>query len=105
MKDVFTHVDSTQVGLCKSLLEGEGIGCFVRNETAAGIRGGPAIPAFCPTLCVVDDADYDRAKAILDEYLTPSSPGAGEWICPNCKSTVPAEFGSCWSCERERPSG
>jgi hypothetical protein len=103
VKDIFADSDSARVGMYKALLDEAGIGCFVRNETSSNLVGGAAVPNFYPTLCVVDDADYERAMAIVNEYSTPSGSGAGEWVCPNCKSLVPAGFDTCWNCEHERP--
>ena len=103
MKDIFSDPDSAQVGLFKALLDEAGIACFVRNETSSNLVGGALVPTFYPTLCVVDDADYDRARAIVDEYRTTSPAGAGAWICPNCHARVPAGFDTCWNCEHQRP--
>ncbi len=101
MKDIFTDSDSARVGLYKSLLDEAGIACFVRNENF-GPTSVP-IPVFYPTLCVLNDADYDRAVVILDDYQKNPGPRAAEWVCPHCRSTVPAGFDTCWNCEREKP--
>lgn len=105
MKDVYTHIDSARVGLFKSLLDEAGISCFVRNETSSNLMAGVPIPVFYPTLCVINDAEAVRAEAIVAEYQQTAPLGAGEWVCPNCKSVVPAGFDTCWNCERERPAG
>ncbi|MGH9562568.1 MAG: DUF2007 domain-containing protein [Terracidiphilus sp.] len=102
MKEIFTHIDSARVGLFKSLLEEAGIGCFVRNEISTNMVTAVPIPALYPALCVVDDADFDRAVAILRDYQKVSLPLGGEWTCPHCQALVPASFDSCWKCERER---
>jgi len=103
MKDVYTHIDSSRVGLFKSLLDEAGIPCFVRNEASANLVTGVPIPVFYPALCVINDADYERATAIVAEYQEAPLPDTGEWKCPHCQSLVPAGFDSCWNCERARP--
>jgi hypothetical protein len=93
MKKIFTHSDSAQVGLCKSLLDDAGIACYVSDSTGLLVS----------VLCLVNDADYDRAKAIVDSYRSPLAPSGGDWTCPQCQSVVPAAFDSCWKCEHARP--
>ncbi len=101
MKEIFSNMDPSQVGLYKSMLDEAGIACFVRNDSTGSIAALP-IPVFNPTLCVVDDVDYDRAKAVLDSFRAPVSTAGAEWVCPQCGSKVPAGFDTCWNCERER---
>ena len=101
MKEIFTSIDVSRVGLYKSMLDEAGIACFVRNE-AMGTIGGLIIPALYPVLCVANDIDFDRAKAVLDSFREPVSTAGAEWICPKCGSKVPAGFDTCWNCERER---
>jgi hypothetical protein len=103
MKEIFTHQDSARVGLCRSLLDEAGIACFVRND-AGGMIAGVPIPVFYPALCIINDADYDRARAIVAASQATVSATGGDWICPHCQSAVPATFASCWNCERERPA-
>ncbi len=104
MKEVYTHMDGARVGLCKTQLEGAGIACYVRNEAGANLAALP-IPTFYPTLCVVDDTEAERAKAILASYCdTSPSVGVQEWVCPRCQSRVPAGFATCWNCESDRPA-
>jgi hypothetical protein len=103
MKEVFTHPDSSLVGLCKNLLEEAGIGCFVRNESSSLVMRVP-IPAFDCVLCVLNDRDYEQARSIVDAYRQPVAASGGDWICPHCQAVVPAAFDSCWKCERERPA-
>jgi hypothetical protein len=103
MKEIFTHYDGATVGLCKSLLEEAGIACFVRNEAGGMITSVP-IQVFYPALCIINDADYEQARALVDSFRTPVATTGGDWICPHCQSTVPAAFDSCWKCERARPA-
>lgn len=104
MKEVYYNLDSTRVGLYKSLLEEAGIACFVRNEDSSLMVRIPS-RVYDRALCVVNDADYDRAKAVVDAYRLPVPTVGSNWTCPHCQSVVPAAFNACWKCERARPAG
>jgi len=101
MKEIFSSIDVSRVGLYKSMLDEAGIACFVRNE-AMGTIGGLVIPALYPVLCIANDGDLDRARAVLDSFREPVSNTGAEWVCPKCGSMVPPGFDTCWNCERER---
>jgi hypothetical protein len=103
MKEVFTHFDSARVGLCKSLLDEAGIVCFVRNDASGNLSSIP-VPVFYPALCVINDADFDRARHLIEAQIGPVSAMGRDWICPHCKSLVPAGFDKCWNCESDRDS-
>ena len=104
MKEVFRNSDSGLVSVYQSLLECAGIQTFVRNaSTQQAIVGGLLtaifpLPDFWPTLCVLDDADYPEAMAILRDAQTPESSSQPEWPCPQCKEAVPGHFAVCWNC-------
>jgi hypothetical protein len=100
VREVYTNQDFTQVGYYKSILDAAGIVTFIRNESAntAGMSG----PMFLPTLCVLQDDDYDEATRILTEQRTPQASGA-DWICPSCSEKNPANFELCWNCNSARP--
>ncbi len=76
MRELFRERDLTQVGYCQSILEAEGIGTVIRNETLTGLTEFP-IPDFFPALCVVDEADYDRAIEVLKDRLARDEAGRG----------------------------
>src|SRR5678815_3622026 len=107
MQPVFVHPDPTLVGLKKSILEEAGIACFIQNESSsatfgAGMLGLVKSAVFDPTLCIVDDARYDEAIALLNTAPEPLANGE-EWSCAKCGEGVPGNFGTCWSCSAERP--
>ena len=101
MRVILTEKNLGRIVFCKAQLDDAGIVCFIRNETIHGTM--PYVPAFTPQLCIVNDADEDRAREALAFENAPVST-APEWICPNCKSSVPANFDTCWSCEKPRPA-
>jgi hypothetical protein len=102
MQPVFVHPDPIFVGLKKSILEDAGIACFIQNESTsatfgAGMLGLVKSAVFDPTLCIVDDARYEEAIALLNTIPEPGA-RAEDWKCPRCGESVPANFGACWNC-------
>ena len=98
MKEVYRHSDVTRVGFYKSILDDEGIACFIRNQYADGSVFGAGAVDFCPTLCITNDDDYSPALQLLANHEYRVVEGGADWICPNCKEKVPGEFSSCWNC-------
>jgi len=101
MREVFTHQDVTQVGYYKSMLDEAGISSFIRNEYTANPEIAGAM--YFPTLCVVDDADYEKAIALLKSQKLPDKHNGTEWTCPSCAETNPSNFESCWKCNALHP--
>ena len=96
-----------RVGHAKSLLEAEGIVCFIQNELCHNLVGGSLVGPlrlFDPALCIADDADYPRALELIQAWernlLEPST--GSDWKCPNCGQSVPGNFQECWSCQHFR---
>src|SRR5215471_6083981 len=94
LKEVFVHHDPTVVGLKKSILEGAGIDCFIRNENTSATFGAGAFglvqsPAFDPVLCILDDERYDEAMALLKNAGEAPPVIRADWCCPKCGETVP----------------
>ena len=106
MKEVYENSDLTMVSFCKSILEGEGIDCFIRNENTRSfgmdILGYNQAPTHDPVLCIADDSELERAQSLINRYarhndLPPAL--SADWQCPQCKESVPASFESCWNCQ------
>ncbi|MEO6847891.1 MAG: DUF2007 domain-containing protein [Chthoniobacterales bacterium] len=101
MRAIFTHPDFTRVGYCKSILDSEEILCWIRNQNVESALEAPSI--LCrPTLCVMNDEDYDRAMEILRPFYKPQETDATDWVCNTCGEKVPANFDFCWKCEKEK---
>jgi hypothetical protein len=85
----------------KGLLEGENIEVEVRGEFLYGVRGEvPITPDTCPSVWVMDDADYDRAMELVSSFRQeePPSPIKGDaWRC-SCGEENESQFTECWSC-------
>jgi hypothetical protein len=101
MREVYTSQDPTQVGYYKSVLDEAGIRSFIRNESG----NNPAIAGamFLPTLCIIDDADYDEAIRIMKSQQIKEDVRVDEWKCPSCSEINPPNFELCWNCNSVRP--
>ena len=98
MRDLITSLDSTRLGYFRSILEEAGIACFIRNETTAQLTNifiGP----LQPTLCLTDDAEFERASTLLLPHQSSAVCSLEEWNCPFCKESNPASFELCWKCQ------
>lgn len=100
MNEVYSSLDSTEVQLRRALLEDEGIATFIRNENLSQLTNVLASP-FQAALCVMHEADLDRAKDLLRSFSAVEF--RPDWTCPQCKELVPASFDSCWNCQTSRP--
>jgi len=100
MKDLFREFDFTKVGYYQSIVESQGIETFIKNRDLSGLAGEAAImPEVWPTLCVINDEDYDRAMAAIRDSVATDSEGSDiEVKCPSCGETNPGNFDLCWSC-------
>jgi len=105
MRELLRQRDFTIVGYYQTILEGEGILTFVRNRDLTNVITDFPIPEFYPALCVMDDADYDRAVMILKEHLAPKAAAPpSDWVC-SCGEENPGTFEVCWACGQARPTG
>ena len=102
MREVFTHQDVTQVGYYKTILDEAGISSFIRNEYTANPEIAGAM--YFPTLCVVDQTDYEKAIALLKSQKFPETRNEADWICTSCLEANPSNFESCWKCNSLRPT-
>ncbi len=84
----------------RSLLEGEGIDCVLRNEYLSG-AAGELPPTECwPEVWVVADAEAARATEVIASARADAAP---PWQCANCGEVNEGQFGVCWRCRASRP--
>jgi hypothetical protein len=106
LKKVYIGKNPADAHLLKGLLEGENIETEVRGEFLYGVRGEvPITPDTCPSVWVMDDADYDRAIELVSIFREgePPNPIEGkDWRC-SCGEENESQFTECWSCGKERP--
>ncbi len=105
MKKVYTATGLADAHLLKGLLEGENIPAEVRGEHLYAIRGEvPMTPDTCPSVWVVDEADFGRAVELLRairEGSSRSPDDAGTWRC-GCGEDIERQYTECWQCGRSR---
>ena len=106
MKQVYMAENPIEAHMVVDLLQAQGIEAVVQGEEIFGIRG--AVPISYPTVCVLDDGDYDRARALALEYdreqYTPGEEDSRPpWTCAQCGEQIEGHFDQCWQCGAERP--
>lgn len=107
MKPIYDDHDAAKVGYYKSILEEAGIPCFIKNDHASSnVFGSLAVPQFNPSLCVVNEKDYDVAVLLLKDYEQPEAEAQDvkPWTCPACNEEVPGDFDMCWNCQAALPT-
>jgi len=95
MREVFSNQDLTLVAYYRGLLDEAGISSYIRNENTNNPDVAGA--GFSPTLCVISDADFDTAIALLKSTSRKTSSQAN-WTCPACAEVNPGNFELCWNC-------
>lgn len=81
MRKVFEHPASHEVGHFESILKSHGIDAVIRNQNVSSLVGEVPFTAAYLELWILDDADYDRAIALLTDYRRTISQDMGEeWI-------------------------
>lgn len=96
---VYRALDLADAQLVHDLLQQDGIPVELRGTHLNGLAGMIPIADAMPTLWVVPH-NADRARALIAAIERPST--ATPWTCA-CGEDNDANFGSCWSCGRDRP--
>jgi len=98
LKKIYTAKNPADAHLLKGLLEGENIEADVRGEFLYGVRGEvPITPDTCPSVWVMDDADYDRAMELVSTFGEGEPPNRVEgesWRC-GCGEENEGQFTEC----------
>lgn len=106
MKRVYQSTDYYSAQLIKSYLEDNGIDANVSGELLIGAIG--EIPANSyPSVWVIDEDDFDRAKALIAKYEESMAKPLQEntnWLCPHCGEKMELQFTQCWNCGTVRPN-
>jgi len=105
MIKVFEDFDIALVGHYQSVLEANGISTFMKNRF--GTAGSGELPwvEVVPQLWVLNDADEQRARALISELSNPDEESRHEkWVCSECGTPQEAAFTHCWKCSAARPT-
>jgi Putative prokaryotic signal transducing protein len=76
-------------------LKSGGIEASVQRAYASSIAGEIPPDQALPEVWVHEDADLDRARALMDEIR--HRPHV-HWICLRCGESVDGPFEQCWNC-------
>lgn len=106
MKKIYTARNPVDAHLLKGALEGEQIEAIVQGDFLWGARGEvPVTPETCPSAWIVNDADYEKAVRVLEDFKSQEITAhiqTGEWKCDNCNETNEGQFLECWQCDALR---
>ena len=101
MKQLFVSQILVEVESLKELLDKAGIPCTIRNQQGSSLAGVVPFVEVFPELWVVNDADFDRAKGLLEEQASGDDIERPIWVCSGCGEKHAGLFTACWKCGRE----
>ena len=97
MQRIFTASNRDDAYLVVHRLAQAGIKSHVFNFHASSIVGDVPPDVAQPQGWLDDDADRERAEAVLRTYQIERN-RTGTLICPHCGEENPATFELCWKC-------
>lgn len=96
MKQVYLAPDPINAQLVKDYLASFGIEAIIQGSLLWGGQGDLPVNAY-PTVWVVNDTDFERARQLALEWERPRANAPG-WDCPACGERLPGQFTECWNC-------
>lgn len=104
MIKVFEDFDIMLVGHYQSVLESNDIATFMKNQFGTSGAGELPFVEVIPQLWVLNEADADRARALINELHENRDANlpSGDWNCPACNTPQEAAFTHCWKCSTPR---
>jgi hypothetical protein len=97
MRRLFTCKNIIDAGILRGLLTGNDIECETRGEYLSMAIGEIPYSECYPQLWVSDE-DFERAKAILDQWQNREPVSHDRWTCKGCGEVNEGQFMSCWKC-------
>ncbi len=101
MKRLTTAPNLALATLWADLLTHAGVPTTVQRQYASSIAGEVPPDQTLPELWVVDEAQFDGAKRLLEQLQHPPH---RRWACPGCGETIDGPFEECWKCGAEMPA-
>lgn len=102
MKLVYSAESVVHVAHMRNVLESAGIHCELRNYHLASALGEIPFVECWPQLWAVEERQHAQAEQLIAAMLSGAHNPAAEWICPDCRERIEAQFTACWRCGRER---
>lgn len=97
MKRVHAATNLPEAQLLVDQLGAHGIPARILNANAASLAGELPVDVARPQVWIDRDADYARAKPVVEAYLRPVPEGPAV-KCAKCGEESPASFDFCWKC-------
>ena len=69
MIELYSPRNEAELAIIKSLLNGEGIDFFVRNDHFGSLKVGPRIELFNTKMIFVHAEQYDCARELISDFL------------------------------------
>lgn len=100
MFKVYEDFDLARVGHFQSALAAAGIRTLLKNQFMSSVMGEIPFVEVMPELWVLDEADVDRARALIERLVAAPAGDQADWICSSCGEEVGGAFSHCWNCGR-----
>lgn len=105
MKQIHVARHAPEAHLVRGFLESNGIAAIVRGEFLTS--GWGELPIDVCGVWIAEDAEYERASALLRSFLGGDAARehrGRQWQCPRCGELLEGQFTDCWSCGAPRPA-
>lgn len=101
MKQVYSAQDLIEAQFLKDFISENKIDVIIKGDILMGAIG--EIPAdTTPSIWVLDESDYDRAKELVAAFRERNSVNNSVWKCPDCDELIEPQFSQCWNCGKVR---
>lgn len=95
---VYEAQDVIEAQLVLDVLLEAGLKAELRNVNLVGSY--PEVPVH-PEVWLAKAADFDAARAIIDQFESNRKTIVDDVRCPKCKETNPGNFELCWNCRAD----
>jgi len=104
MKQVYSAQSLMDAQFLKDFISENEIEVMIKGDMLLGAIG--EIPAdTTPSVWVLDDADFDRARALVKVFEDREgavAANASVWKCLECDELIEPQFSQCWNCGKTR---
>lgn len=104
MKRIWSGSSLPDTAHFKNLLDHAGVACLIKNRELGGAIGDLPVFDAAPEIWVLDDAEAERAVALIHDSVRPAA-GAAPWRCHRCGEDNEPQFAACWSCGESHRDG